>query len=1099
VGEGLAGVEAADPGGDVAAQRPAFFRDPGTLEALRGQLEALLRRRPAAESLRVWVAGCRTGEEAYTLAIVCEEAQRAARSEAALQVFATEAGPDAIETARHGIYGPDATAMVPPELLAAYFTPEHGGSRIRPAIRDRVHFSVHDLARDPPFARIDVVACRDALAGLAPAARERALASIRYAVRPDGLLLAHASDEIERGAPRLFTAVVPGAPLFRPTGMGTPRGPGDGGRKWGGEDAAAGALRLLVAEKCAALTVAVAIAVDHDDLVVFTHGDAAAVTAARPGPPSLVLTDMIRPALAGPLRRAMTRARRRGEPTAVALSVPANPATDGPQLVVHPFPELNEGALLVLAEAAATARSPFPIHPTEAGRADLEAANEALRAEIDDLQAEAAGLRSAKEELRVLGDELRTRVQALQSRADEIDAVERGIAAPVLVVGRDLRVRRFTPELERLCVLSAVREGDPLTAIRWRTPLRSEVLQRVYEVIGSGTSFTAPVAAGESSFEARLTPYRTPDGVVDGVIIAFQDVTGLQRGLARAERERQIAVEMLTALNEGLIKVDSRGLVEFLNPAAAAMTEWPREEAFGRSLDEVVALSLDPSRPRLPNLGIEAVRSGGAIRSETPAVLTGRAGRRTVVEYVAQPIGTVDGQQDGAVLTLRDVGERERMVAELEWRGNHDVLTGLSNRFSFERELGRAVEAARLRGITSCLLFLDLDKFKIVNDTSGQLAGDQLLREIARVLSASVRASDVVARIGGDEFAVILQNCRLEDGEAAAATLIRGVGELGFVWGERAHPIGLSVGLVVVDRVAASTTFDVMADADIALYEAKTRGGGRVEVFRQIDDPSSARAQFAVLTEINRALSENAVELYCQPIVAAEGGGWAGIEILARLRDRGGRVMLPKVFLPAAERHGLVRRLDRAVVRRTFETLALADRTHPSATALDVHINVAGSTLSDRDFFEHVRAMAVEHGVDMRRIVIEITESAAILDLPVARSFVSGIRQLGGRIALDDFGKGMSSFDYLRMLEVDMVKLDGSFVGGVADDRINQAIVRATVDVAKAMKLTLVAEMVASQADAEFLRKAGVDRLQGYLVAAPEPIEDWFGRLGVGG
>jgi two-component system CheB/CheR fusion protein len=1097
VGEGLAEVEAADRGGGVASPWSAFYRDPEALEALAVELEALLRRRAPEESLRIWVAGCGTGEEAYTLAIVCEEARRAARSAAALQVFATDADPAAIERARHGVYDGESVAAVPPGLLAAHFTADRGGYRVRPAIRDRVHFSEHDLARDPPFARIDVVACRGALAGLAPAARSRALASLRYALRPDGLLLAGGGDEIRRSASPLFGAAEPGGAIYRPLGVGRPHSPAEAIGKRTGEGAGADQLRRLVAEKCAALTVAVAIAVDRDDVIVFTHGDAAAVTGVRPGPPSLVLTDMVRPGLAGPLRRAMARTRRRAEATAVALSVPPDPSVDGPQVVVHPFPELADGALLVLVEAAATLRAATPADSADAVGPDLEAANEALRAEIEDLQAEAADLRAAKEELRVLGDELRTRVQAMQSRADEIDALERGIAAPVLIVGRDLRVRRFTPELERLCSVTALREGEPLSAIRWRTPLRTEVLQRVYEVIGSGASFTVPVTAGECSFEARLTPYRMSTGVVDGAIIVFHDVTGLQRGIARAERERQIAVEMLTALNEGLIKVDPRGLVEFLNPAAAAMTEWPRDEAVGRSLDEVVALSLDPSRPRLPNLGIEAVRSGGAIRSETPAVLTGRAGRRTVVEYVAQPIGTGDGQQDGAVLTLRDVGERERMVAELEWRGNHDVLTGLANRPSFERELGRTVEAARLRSVTSCLLFLDLDKFKIVNDTSGQLAGDQMLREIARVLSDSVRASDVVARIGGDEFAVILQNCRLEDGEAAAATLIRRVGELGFVWGERAHPIGMSVGLVVVDRVAASTTFDVMADADIALYEAKTRGGGRVEVFRQIDDPSSARAQFAVLTEINRALSENAVHLYCQPIVSAASGEWAGFEILARLRDRGGRVMLPKVFLPAAERHGLIRRLDRAVVRRTFEVLARLESTHPAA-ALDVHVNVAGSTLSDRDFFEHVRALAVEHGIDMHRIVVEITESAAILDLPVARSFVSGIRQLGGRIALDDFGKGMSSFDYLRMLEVDMVKLDGSFVGGVADDRINQAIVRATVDVAKAMKLTLVAEMVASQADAEFLRKVGVDRLQGYLVAAPEPVEDWFARLGAG-
>jgi two-component system CheB/CheR fusion protein len=1069
----------------VPAARGAFFRDPDGLQALRGHVEALIARRSGGGPVRVWVAGCGTGAEAYTIAMICEEARRAAGGPAPLQIFATDPDPAAIASARQAIYGADAVGDVPPALLATYFSAEPPGHRIRAVIRDRLIFSVHDAARDAPFARIDVLVCRTLLPTLSPEARARALGAFHFALRGDGVLVVGAGDRLDQAPAARFVAATAAAGLYRPTGPGRPPETTDRGTGDGAFDAAADALRRRVVEKCAALAVAAAFAVDEDGHVRFTLGDTGALTQLQPGPATLLLTNMVRADLAGPLRRAMARTRRRGEATVVALTVPADPANDGPRLVVHPFPEMGEGGLLVLAGV-----EPVAVEAVTGAAAS----GEAPPADIEDLIAEAAELRSGREELRALGDELATRVARLQARGDELEAMQRGIAMPVLVLGRDLRVRRFTPELERLCATAVLREGDPLSAIRWRTPPGADLVPRLSEVIISGESLRLPFAIGESTFEARLTPCVAGDGAADGVVIAFHDVTGLQRGLVRAEREREIAVEMLSALNEGLIKVDPRGLVEFLNPAAAAMTEWPREEAVGRSLDEVVTLSLDPTRPRLPNVALEAVRTDGEIRSDMPAVLTGRDGRRTVVEFVAQPIGAADGHPDGAVLTLRDVGERERMVAELEWRGNHDVLTGLLNRFSFEREVGRIVEAARLRSVTSCLLFLDVDKFKIVNDTSGHIAGDQLLRDLARTLAESVRASDIVARVGGDEFAVILQNCRLDDGETTAGNLIRRVGELGFVWGERAHPIGLSVGLVVIDRVAASTAFDVMADAEIALYEAKTRGGGRVEVFRSGDDPGGARAQFAVLTEINRALAEQAVQLYCQPIVSAVGGAFTGIEILARLRDSSGRVMMPAVFLPAAERHGLVRRLDRAVVRCTFEALA-GFGGGPEACGLDIHINVAGSTLSDREFFEHVRATAVETGIDMGRIVFEITESAAILDLAVARSFVGGVRQLGARIALDDFGKGMSSFDYLRLLEIDMVKLDGSFVGGIADDRINQAIVRATVDVAKAMKLTLVAEMVASQSDAEFLREAGVDRLQGYLVAAPEPLEDWFARL----
>jgi len=674
--------------------------------------------------------------------------------------------------------------------------------------------------------------------------------------------------------------------------------------------------------------------------------------------------------------------------------------------------------------------------------------------------------------------------------ATDLANIERAVEVPLLVLTSGLKVRRFSQAMGQVCGLGALRPDVAFAAVPWSIEMPRTAESVLREVLGTGTPASFEAHAVGRAFDVRIVPYLADDRRVTGLVVSFVDSSGQQAMHDRVERERMIATETLSAFAEGFIKTDRRGLVELLNPAAAALTEWPNSDAVGRSLDEILTLSPDGARHRLPNLAIEAIRAGTRIKSELPVILVGRAGHRTVVEYAATPISG-----DGAVVTLRDVGERERLTAEIEWRGSHDVLTGMLNRFAFEHALGRALEAARHKNVTSCLLYLDLDKFKVVNDTAGHIAGDQLLRDVTRVLREAVRSADVVARIGGDEFALILENCGLEDGEMIAANLIRKVGDLAFSWGERSYAVGLSVGLAVIDRIAASTTFDLMADADIALYEAKIKGGGRVEIYRQDDDPAGARAQFTVLTEINRALSEDSFVLYCQPIVATATGAWSGIEVLVRLRDRGGRLMQPGTFLPAAERYGLIRRLDRAVVRKTFKALGLAARTSKAAADLDVHINVAGSTLSDREFLEFVRAAAAEDGIRMEQLVFEITESAAISDLAVARSFVSGIRLMGGRIALDDFGKGMSSFDYLRTLEVDIIKLDGAFVGGVADDPINQAIVRATVDVARAMKVSLVAEMVSSQADAAFLRSAGVDHLQGYLVAQPEPIEDWFARL----
>jgi len=537
-----------------------FFRDPEALRSLLGRLEELLRGRGPDASLRVWVSGCGTGEEAYTIAILCEEARRAARSDAELRIFATDDRADLIGTARRGVYGRAAAAGVPADLFAACFAPDGEDVRVVPAVRERVHFSVHDLAGDPPFAHLDLIACRGALADLAPDARQSAEAALHYALRPGGLLLA--------GPGEVFTAVPPwfapgtapgvferladgGAPAARPAGP-----PAAGWRS--GAAGAADALRRLVVEKCAALACVAAFAIDGDDGVRFSLGAAAAVTALRHGPPSHAITDLVDETLAGPLRRALARVRRTGEPAELAVSVPAaRPA--GPRLVVHPFPELGEAAVLLLALPEA-AVAPGPAGATDAAAA----ADGALLAEIAELRAEAAELRSAKEELRVLGDELHTRLEALQADTDTLIALGRGIAVPALIVGRDLRVRGFTPELDRVCPLADVRVGDSLLAIRWRTPPCAELRERLHEVIASGVTATVLVEAGEASFEARLSPVRTIAGAVDGAVVAFTDVTGLKRGLAEAERRREIAVGMLAALDEGLIKVDPRGLVEFI-------------------------------------------------------------------------------------------------------------------------------------------------------------------------------------------------------------------------------------------------------------------------------------------------------------------------------------------------------------------------------------------------------------------------------------------------------------------------------------------------------------------------------------------------------
>ncbi len=427
-------------------------------------------------------------------------------------------------------------------------------------------------------------------------------------------------------------------------------------------------------------------------------------------------------------------------------------------------------------------------------------------------------------------------------------------------------------------------------------------------------------------------------------------------------------------------------------------------------------------------------------------------------------------------------------TARLTWQASHDALTGLPNRAGFDEALRQAWAATRHDpGDRHCLLYLDLDQFKVVNDTSGHQAGDELLRQLSARMRQTLRGSDVVARLGGDEFGILLSHCDATVGLQLAEKLRRMVESFRFHWNDRIYQVGSSIGLVEIDAVWADTV-QLMSAADAACYAAKDAGRNQVQVFRPGDeDVARRRGEMEWVGRLSRAMEDDRLSLHYQPLVPlGEGASQVHHELLLRLAD-GEEDILPMAFIPAAERYQLMPRLDRWVVEHV---LGLCDRQvrPPTPEGSLFGINLSGLSLGDERFRTFLREAMGRHPEAATRICFEITETAAMNNLDAVLDLIRDLKALGCRFALDDFGSGLSSFAYLQNLDVDFIKIDGTFVRDMARDPVDAAMVEAIAKVAKIMGIRTVAEFVEDGETAELLRHLGVDYAQGNHFGPPRPL-----------
>jgi len=589
---------------------------------------------------------------------------------------------------------------------------------------------------------------------------------------------------------------------------------------------------------------------------------------------------------------------------------------------------------------------------------------------------------------------------------------------------------------------------------------------------------------------------RAPDRQAARLVGAFQDVTERRRMTRELEEQHELLRVTLQSIGDAVITTDARETVMWLNTVAERMTGWPAEEARGRPLVEVFHIVDEASGQRIDSPVVACLARRETVSPSHQAVLRSRDAGEFGIEDTAAPIRNDHGEVLGAVLVFRDVTEQRRLSGEMTYRATHDLLTGLVNRGEFETRLQALWSRARRDGSTHGLLFLDLDQFKLVNDSCGHAIGDHLLQQVSRLLADTVRTRDTLARLGGDEFGILLEDCDPEHAGRVAQKICDRMDQFRFVHAEKRFRIGASIGMVPLDARWSSTAALQQA-ADTACYAAKEEGRNRVHVWFDTDAAVSAR-QFEVewTSRIENALDTGTFELFAQRIVAQYSGA-AGLhaEVLLRMRAADGSLVLPGAFLPAAERFHLVSRIDRWVLEHVIHWV----RAQPSLEDLQtLSVNLSGHSVGDRAF----HAWAVEQLRDAgpavcARLCLEITETAAVTNMLDAVAFIEQVRGAGVRVALDDFGAGASSFGYLKTLPVDYLKIDGQFIRNLMTDALDAVAVRCFVDVAQVVGVRTVAEFVDRPEVLARLQAMGVDYAQGYLLHRPEPLstllESWRG------
>jgi diguanylate cyclase (GGDEF)-like protein/PAS domain S-box-containing protein len=596
------------------------------------------------------------------------------------------------------------------------------------------------------------------------------------------------------------------------------------------------------------------------------------------------------------------------------------------------------------------------------------------------------------------------------------------------------------------------------------------------------------VLAGIS--RAALHPAKSDVHVIK--LFAARAAAEMERKLALGETliEKERAQISLHSIGDGVITTDNKGCIDYMNPVAEALTGWRYHQAMGLSMEAVLHLEDEQSGKVIPDPAQRCLSEKRVIAPKTDNVLISRGGERYSIQGTAAPMVNGQGNSIGVVLVFKDVTDSRRMQKMMVHQATHDPLTGLVNRTEFEERLDKALQSAKDFENTHALLFLDLDEFKIVNDTAGHVAGDELLKQISSLLAGQLRGRDTLGRLGGDEFSVLLENCPLRKARKVADMLINVVSEYRFVWDQKTYQVGVSIGIVPIVAETISRK-QLMHDADQACYVAKDLGRGRAYTHSGADTELTPRpGEKLQRKDISDALASERFLLLYQPIIALDPEQTrlhTRAEVLLRMLDDNNEVITPGAFLPAASRFGLMPQIDCWVIERVFASYPHIFMQNPG---LVLSLNLSAPSIADESLVEFILQMFTKTVVEPHQICFEISETTLSHDLASASRLIKRLQEAGCSFALDNFGSGLASFTALKELKVDFVKIDGNLIRDICSDEVDFAMVESINSMAHLLDIKTIAESVDGEASIEKLKSIGIDYAQGYYLGNLVKLDD---------
>src|SRR5512134_2214297 len=640
-------------------------------------------------------------------------------------------------------------------------------------------------------------------------------------------------------------------------------------------------------------------------------------------------------------------------------------------------------------------------------------------------------------------------------------------------------------------------EHDPNVSPDWRRLVHPDDMARVQALIRDHIAGKTPMfesvhrmrhVSGEWRWVVSRAKARVDGtGRLRRLVGVELDITERKLYEDALFKEKESAQITLQSIGDGVITTDGHLTVEYLNPTAEDLTGWRFEEAQGRHIDDIFRGFHEETCEPLENPLSVAIRRSRAIKSVRPTLLIKRDGNEMYIESTASPIRDGSGAVSGGVLVFHDVSESRELNRKLSYHASHDVLTGLVNRREFEARLERALRSAKARETAYALCHLDVDQFKIINDTCGHNAGDALLGQVGALLKTKIRWRHTLARLGGDEFGLLLESCSLDEAMRMSEQLCETIRNYKFVWEERTFRLGCSIGVVPLTSDSEDVAA-LLSAADSACQAAKEAGRNRVYSFQENDiDLMRRRREMQWAARINNALEESRFELFrmtIQPLQVEDAG--EHFELLLRMRDESGKIVAPDQFIAAAERYGITPSIDRWVIDSAFRWLVSEADERRRLTMCS--INLSGQSLGDDKFLPFVIEQFHRSGIDGSKICFEITETAAIANFSQASRFIQALKELGCKFALDDFGTGLSSFGYLKHFPVDFLKIDGSFVKEILRDPIDREMVRSINEIGHLTGKQTIAEFAENEEIINMLRSLGVDYAQGYGISSPQRI-----------